>query len=85
MPWENSMQIKTIYFASLRDSTAKEEEVFETEARTPEELFTELNNKYSFSAKRQSLKVAVNQSFENFNYPLKENDTVVFIPPMAGG
>lgn len=79
------MQIKTIYFASLRDSTSKEEEIFETEAKTPEELFQELNEKYSFSVNRKSLKVAVNQSFEAFNYPLKENDTIVFIPPMAGG
>jgi molybdopterin converting factor subunit 1 len=79
------MQIKIIYFAALRDCVSKEEEVHETKSQTPEDLFSELNEKYSFPVQRKSLKVAVNQSFESFDYSLKENDVVVFIPPMAGG
>ena len=73
------------YFAILRDQAGKDEESYQTSAKTPGELFTELADKYSFSLGIDQMKVAVNDTFENWDKVLNEDDLIVFIPPVAGG
>ena len=34
---------------------------------------------------REHLKVAINTQFGEWDAPLREGDTVVFLPPVAGG
>lgn len=79
------MQINVMYFASLRDSAKVSNEVINTEAKTIDELFVFLNNKYSFDIDKSLLKVAVNEEYKSFDTQISNNDTIVFIPPVAGG
>jgi len=79
------MKICVKYFAVIRDNTGKDEEIINTPASNPRDLFNLLNEKYSLPIKQKYLRVAINNTFESFDTPLKENDVVAFIPPVAGG
>ena len=79
------MKINVKYFASLREQANKSEEIVDTAFCKPGDIYSELKLKYNFSLKIDELKVAVNDCYEDFGYELKEMDTIVFIPPVAGG
>jgi molybdopterin converting factor subunit 1 len=79
------MKVNIIYFASLRDQSQKSTELFNTNAVTAQQLFEELNEKYSFKVNQENLRVAINEEYRDFTTSLSENDTIVFIPPVAGG
>jgi molybdopterin converting factor subunit 1 len=79
------MKVNILYFASLRDSSKKAQEQIETEASTIDDVFNTLNEKYSFDVNKEDLKVAINEVYVDFTTTISENDTIVFIPPVAGG
>ena len=45
----------------------------------------ELVRRYRFSLVQEMLRVAINTEFHEWSAPLTQGDTVVFIPPVAGG
>jgi sulfur-carrier protein len=49
------------------------------------ELYEILSQKYSFTLPAQALRVAINDKFSSWQEPLKNNDKITFIPPVAGG
>jgi len=73
------------YFALLREQAGRREEAVSTRAATPRELYAELTARHRFSLAPEHLKVAVNAEFSDWSRPLAAGDTVVFIPPVAGG
>jgi molybdopterin-guanine dinucleotide biosynthesis protein A len=73
------------YFALLREQAGRREEALESTARTPQELYQELRQRYPFTLGSEVLRVAVNSEFADWTTPLRAGDTVVFIPPVAGG
>jgi molybdenum cofactor guanylyltransferase len=73
------------YFALLREQAGKRAEAVVTRAATPRELFAELTARHHFTLGSEHLKVAVNTEFSDWSRPLAAGDTVVFIPPVAGG
>jgi molybdopterin converting factor small subunit len=77
--------IKVAYYARLREERGCSEESLETGADTPAALYEELRNTHGFSLRLIQLGVAVNDAFVPWNTTLKTGDTVVFIPPVAGG
>ena len=79
------MQIKVQYYAILREQAGRSEETVTTTARTPRDLYDELQRRHPFSLGVESLRVAVNADFSDWSRPLAEGDAVVFIPPVAGG
>ena len=79
------MQIRVQYFALLRDQAGRRDETIETMARNPAEIYAELKARHKFSLERDRLRVAVNTDFAEWTQTLNEGDTVVFIPPVAGG
>ena len=79
------MKVEVKYFAALREVAATSSEVVETTATNAVELYAELDSKYQFGIVQDNLKVAINECYVDFSTVLKENDTVVFIPPVAGG
>ncbi len=81
----NSMQIKVQYYAILREQAGRSEETVATAARTPRDLYAELQRRHPFSLGAESLRVAINAEFGEWSQPLVEGDAVVFIPPVAGG
>lgn len=82
---ERYMQINIIYFASLKDASQKSNESIETTAKTIDELYNELDLRYGFPIKKEQLRAAHNETYVPFTTELATNDTVVFIPPVAGG
>ena len=57
----------------------------ETGATTPAALYAELQERHGLAAPRDTLRVAVNAEFTEWQATLASGDTVVFIPPVAGG
>jgi molybdenum cofactor guanylyltransferase len=80
-----TMQIKVQYYAILREQAGRSEETVATAARTPRDLYAELQRRHPFSLDADSLRVAINAEFSDWSQPLVEGDAVVFIPPVAGG
>ena len=78
-------KINIRYFAMLKEQADTSSEVFETEAKTAEELFEELSKKYHFTLKSNQVRVAINEDFKSLSSTLNAEDSVVFIPPVAGG
>ena len=79
--------MKTInieYFAVLREHAERDTEQLQTEAATAALLFTELQERYSFP-ELSSVKVAINDEFADCDAELTDGDSVVYIPPVAGG
>ena len=78
-------QINVQYYALLREQAGRSSESLVTVAVTPRELYQELRGRYPFSLAPEMLRVAVNSEFGDWNQRLSAGDSVVFIPPVAGG
>lgn len=81
-------QEKTIsveYYAILREQRGLNQETLSTSASTARTLYTELQQRHGFHLSPQALRVAINDEFRDWNEELKSGDTIVFIPPVAGG
>lgn len=73
------------YFALLRDQRGLDTETLKTDAATAAELYAHLAQTHSFTLPTTALKVAINDEFATWDTPLADGDTLVFIPPVAGG
>lgn len=73
------------YFALLREQAGASRETLTSAARNPRELYAELRARHGFTLPTEMLKVAVNGEFGDWEQPLVAGDSVVFIPPVAGG
>jgi molybdopterin-guanine dinucleotide biosynthesis protein A len=73
------------YFAVLREQAGRSDEIVDSDASTAAELYEQLRQRHRFELSRTQLKVALNSEFSDWQTPLKHGDTVVFIPPVAGG
>jgi molybdenum cofactor guanylyltransferase len=78
-------QLTVQYYALLREQAGRREEQLRTQARTAGELYSELAQRYPFSLPAEVLRAAINGEFSEWSAPLTDGDTVVFIPPVAGG
>lgn len=79
------MELTIQYFALMREQAGRSQETLETEASTPADLYAQLSARHPFTLAREQLKVAVNGDFCEWSQPLAAGDSVVFIPPVAGG
>jgi molybdopterin synthase sulfur carrier subunit len=73
------------YYAQLREQARIGSEQVNTSATSLHELYEELRARHGFSLSPDALKVAVNAQFSDWNRALHDGDTIVFIPPVAGG
>lgn len=72
------------YFAILREYAGVNQETLQTDAGTPAQLFVELEALYGFP-ELETMKVAINDEFDDWDAQLNDGDSIVFIPPVAGG
>ena len=79
------VQLKIQYYALMREQAGRSDETLDTTASTPADLYSELKARYGFTLSREQLKVAVNSEFTSWTHKLAAGDSVVFIPPVAGG
>ena len=75
------MNITVQYHAMLREQKGRAEEVVQTTAHDLTALHAQLN----LSLDPAHLKVAINDEMAEWDTKLNDGDTVMFIPPVAGG
>ena len=73
------------YFALLREQAGRNAETVSSGARDARELYEELRARHGLQLRPEQLRVAVNEEFADWSQALAEGDTVVFLPPVAGG
>jgi molybdopterin-guanine dinucleotide biosynthesis protein A len=78
-------RVRVRYFALLREQAGRSSEELDTPAGTPQELYEELSRRHGLKVGSQFLRVAINDEFADWRAPLADGDTVVFLPPVAGG
>ncbi|MGH8299272.1 MAG: NTP transferase domain-containing protein [Steroidobacteraceae bacterium] len=78
-------RINVQYYALLREQAGRSSESLLTAAATPRDLYQQLRGRYPFSLAPEMLRVAVNSEFSEWGHRLQDGDSVVFIPPVAGG
>ena len=78
-------RVRLQYYAFFREQAGRQSEVIDTVALTPAELYEELAGRHGFKLSPSQLKVAVNAAFSDWDRALRDDDEVVFIPPVAGG
>ncbi len=79
------MNYRLLYFASLADRAGRAEEMRDSAARTPRELYAEVAAAHGFTLATQRLRVAVGGAFVDWDHALADRDEVVFLPPVSGG
>ena len=78
-------QVTLKYYAQLREQAGGSGEQLVTSATSLRELYDELRHRHGFTLPADALKVAINEQFGDWSQPLRDGDTIVFIPPVAGG
>ena len=79
------LQLKVQYFAVFREQRGLGEESLVIAVATPGELYAQLRARHGFTLAPEMVRAAVNGSFAPMTRELASGDTVVFIPPVAGG
>jgi sulfur-carrier protein len=80
--------VKTVrvrYFAVLREQRGLDEERVATTAATAADLYEELRVLHRFTLPAGRLRIAVNDEFGSWDAPVRDGDSLVFVPPVAGG
>ncbi len=77
--------VRIQYFALLREQRGVSEESVTTGAGSPGELYRDLRKLHRFTLPQDRLRVAINEAFGSWDAELRDGDTLVFIPPVAGG
>lgn len=80
-----SKKITVRYFAGFREHAGVGEEVVELEAGTAADVYAGLRHRHGSSEPRGHCKVAINDEMADWNSPVKDGDTVLLFPPVAGG
>ena len=82
---ENTLQIRVIYFAKLRDLIGLDEEIFSMEeGDDPSTVLASIKKKHNIDI-GTNFKIAVNDEFSQWDIKLNNGDRLVFIPPVTGG
>ena len=84
-PTMSTIRVSIRYFAQLREQRGIPEESVSTDAVDAAGLYRDLAARHAFTLPAESLKVAINDGFAPWDSPLHEGDTIVFLPPVAGG
>jgi molybdopterin synthase sulfur carrier subunit len=80
-----TLPVRLEYFALLREQRGLGAETVQTAASTARDLYRELASAHGFTLAVERVRVAINNEFASWDRPLAANDTIVFIPPVAGG
>lgn len=73
------------YFALLKEERGLNSETLQTDCQTAQDLYAFLKSKHQFKLSMDILRVSVNGQYVHWQTHIKENDEIVFIPPVAGG
>src|SRR5262249_24776434 len=79
------VKVKLLYFASHADRAGCSEEIRETVAAHPRDLYREVSRAHAFALAPERVRVAVNGALTDWERKLADGDEVVFLPPVSGG
>lgn len=79
------MKIEVIYFAMLREQRGVAAEQVETNAVTLDALYREIADRHGFTLDSTLIRAARNNVFVAMSTALEDGDSVVYMPPVAGG
>ena len=83
----DSMKVRLLFFAVLRDIAGSDERELAVEAgTTASQVWESLRHSYAKLADyAQPPMIAINESYASPDAVLQEGDELAFIPPVAGG
>jgi sulfur-carrier protein len=79
------VRFKLLYFASLADRAGRAEEMRETTASVPRDVYAEAARQHGFGFSADRVRVAVNGALVGWDHALADGDEIVFLPPVSGG
>ena len=79
------MQVRVLYFASLRDATGTACETLETQAADLRALYAGLQARHGFALPVERLRVAVDGASADWGAAPVQGSEIAFIPPVSGG
>ena len=79
------MQVRVLYFASLRDAAGVAAEQVELATGDLAALYRACAARHGFAFPQSRMRVAVGDAFVPWDTPLHEGMEAAFIPPVSGG
>ena len=81
------LKVRVKLFASYKEKAGTSDiEISLSDEATVSDAASELLRLYpSISGDTSRLMIAVNEEYQEHDYPLSDNDEVAFIPPVSGG
>ena len=80
--------MKTItvrYFAMFREHAGVDAETLDTDSATAADVFEATRERHRSREPLGHCKVAINDEMADWNAPVRDGDTVLLFPPVAGG
>jgi molybdopterin converting factor subunit 1 len=77
--------IQILFFGKLKETWNSSKTRVQTQANTVDELYTELLTTASEIPHKESIKVAINEEFSEWNSLINEGDVIALLPPASGG
>lgn len=78
-------EVNIKYFAALKEQAGKAEESIQTDLESAREVYEFLQEKYGFTLQSKMVRIALNDEYKELDATLSSGDSLVFIPPVAGG
>ncbi len=79
------MTLTVCYYGLLAERRGLAEERVNSPAETPAQLYAELDREHALGLAMTDFRAAVNDEFVPWDHPLREHDSIAFLPPMSGG
>lgn len=78
--------ITVLYFASLAQQANSDQESLQVASDSSiADIYQLLQQRHGFDMPSDSLRVAINHDFANWQDAIADGDVLAFIPPVAGG
>lgn len=78
-------RVTVLYFAQFQEKRGVPRESVTTESVTAIEFYRELCEEHDLTYDPDTVRVAVNEELRSWDTPIRDEDTVVFLSPFAGG
>lgn len=78
-------KITVRYFAMFRERAGTASESLTTDAETAGDVFRATSTRHGSSEPLAHCKVAINDEMTDWDAPVRDGDTVLLFPPVAGG